>query len=82
MTSQPPRRFTSRPGDADQWVRAAETATAVAPPPNPYTARLTIDITPALRRRLKLAALRQSQTVADMLRVLLEREYPAETEPG
>lgn len=76
MSADKPRGFASRPGDADQWVRAAEQPIASPPPPNPYTARLTIDITPELRRRLKLAALQQGMTVADMLRALLEREYP------
>lgn len=80
MTGERPRRFTSRPGDAEQWVRAAEQPAAVSPPPNPYTARLTIDITPDLRRRLKLAALQQGHTVADMLRGLFEREYPEQPE--
>jgi len=76
MTGEKPRGFASRPGDAEQWVRAADQPVPVAAPPNPYTARLTIDITPELRRRLKLAALQQGLTVADMLRALLEREYP------
>lgn len=74
MSADRPRRFASRPGDAEQWVRAAEQPAAAAVA-NPYTARLTIDITPDLRRRLKLAALQQGQTVADMLRALFEREY-------
>jgi hypothetical protein len=76
VTRDRPRGFASRPGDAEQWVRAAEQPAPSAPPPNPYTARLTIDITPELRRRLKLVALQQGLTVADMLRALLEREYP------
>ncbi|NIJ34074.1 ribbon-helix-helix protein [Sphingomonas oligoaromativorans] len=75
MSAQRPRRFASRPGDAEQWVRAAEHPATTAVAANPYTARLTIDITPDLRRRLKLAALQQGQTVADMLRALFEREY-------
>lgn len=77
MSAERPRRFTSRPGDADHWVRAAEPPISAVNAPNPYTARLTIDITPELRRRLKLAALQQGQSVADMLRALFEREYPA-----
>jgi hypothetical protein len=46
---------------------------------SPYTARLTIDVTPQLRNRIKLAALRRSVTAADMLRELLEREFPENT---
>lgn len=82
MSAEKPRRFTSRPGDADQWVRSAEQQAPAVALPNPYTARLTIDITPELRRRLKLAALQQGQTVADMLRALFEREYADRVEEG
>lgn len=44
-----------------------------------YTARLTVDITPALRTRIKLAAFSQGVTVAEMLRELLERQFPEVT---
>ncbi|HFS0969427.1 hypothetical protein [Pseudomonas aeruginosa] len=40
-----------------------------------YTARLTLDITPALRTRIKLAAFSQGVTVAEMLREILERQF-------
>jgi hypothetical protein len=43
---------------------------------NAFTARLTIDITPELRGRIKVAAFRRGITVADMLRELLAREFP------
>lgn len=46
-----------------------------------YTARLTLDVTPELRGRIKIAAFRRSSTVADMLRALLEVEYPEEGGP-
>ena len=41
-----------------------------------FTARLTIDVTPALRGRIKVIAFQRGITAADMLRELLEREYP------
>ena len=41
-----------------------------------YTARLTVDITPGLRGRIKIAAFQRGVTVADMLRDLLAREFP------
>jgi len=41
-----------------------------------FTARLTIDVTPELRGRIKVSAFRRGVTVADMLRDLLAREYP------
>ena len=43
-----------------------------------FTARLTIDVTPALRGRIKIAAFQRGLTVADMLRALLDREFPAD----
>jgi hypothetical protein len=44
-----------------------------------YTARLTLDITPALRARIKVSAFTQGVTVAELLRALLEREFPEHT---
>jgi hypothetical protein len=41
-----------------------------------YSARLTVDVTPALRGRIKVAAFRRGMTAAAMLRALLEREFP------
>jgi hypothetical protein len=41
-----------------------------------FTARLTIDVTPELRGRIKIAAFGRGVTVADMLRALLAREFP------
>jgi arginine decarboxylase-like protein len=41
-----------------------------------FTARLTIDVTPEQRGRIKVTAFQREQTVADMLRELLAREFP------
>lgn len=70
------RIFASRPGDAERWVKTPDS------PPRPgrdYTARLTIDVTPALRGRIKIAAFQRGQTMADMLRDLLARAFPDNT---
>jgi hypothetical protein len=40
-----------------------------------FTARLTIDVTPALRGRIKVIAFGRGITAAEMLRELLEREF-------
>jgi hypothetical protein len=69
--------FATRPGDPDAWVQQPE------PPPGSkpgtgFTARLTIDMTPALRARIKIAAFRRGLTATDLLRALLEREFPEE----
>jgi hypothetical protein len=44
-----------------------------------YTARLTLDITPVLRARIKVLAFTQGVTVAELLRGLLEREFTEKT---
>ncbi len=59
---------------AATWIRQAETQKA-SDKASIYTARLTIDITPALRGRIKVAAFQRGITVADMLRDVLEREF-------
>jgi hypothetical protein len=66
-----------RPGvdPASTWVRQTD-APEAAVKASIYTARLTIDVTPALRGRIKVIAFQQGLTAADMLRELLEREYP------
>jgi len=71
------RGFASRPGDADSWVRTPEPPLASRLPED-FSARLTIDVTPALRGRIKVTAFRRGMTVADMLRALLDREFPDE----
>jgi hypothetical protein len=74
------RGFASRPGDAESWIRAPEATARRADDASAFTARLTIDVTPALRGRIKVAAFRRGVTVADMLRELLAREFP--DDPG
>ena len=63
---------------AETWVRQGDGAAngSTTRRADLYTARLTIDVTPALRGRIKVAAFRQGVTVADLLRALLEREFP------
>ncbi|EMB4104948.1 chromosome partitioning protein ParB [Pseudomonas aeruginosa] len=59
---------------AEAWIRQGN-ASALAKG-DLYTARLTLDVTPALRARIKIAAFGQGVTVAELLRRLLEREFP------
>ena len=81
MTERSTRRgFAARPGNAESWIKAPEVTTRRADDASAFTARLTIDVTPALRGRIKVAAFRRGVTVADMLRDLLAREFPAD--PG
>jgi hypothetical protein len=79
MSERPTRRdFASRPADPEHWIKAAY----VAPEHRPgatFTARLTIDVTPQQRGRIKVAAFRRGVTVAEMLRDLLAREFPPQS---
>ena len=86
MTEKPPpnsKRNAKRVGigarppanpHAEAWIRQGD-AYALGKG-DLYTARLTLDVTPALRARIKIAAFGQGVTVAELLRGLLEREFP------
>jgi hypothetical protein len=78
MTERSPKPgFAASPGDPNSWVRAPGPLTNRTPSAE-FTARLTIDVAPALRGRIKIAALERGVTVADMLRALLDHEFPAD----
>ena len=68
--------FVGRPSDAEAWVRAPGTEPPREGDTSRYTARLTIDVTPDQRGRIKVTAFKRGLTVADMLRDLLAREFP------
>lgn len=84
MTAHSPKRaFLARPTDPERWIRASDTPSTRGQDEGFYTARLTIDITPELRGRIKVAAFQRGVTVANMLRELLAREFPhPEGEPS
>ena len=67
--------FAARPIDANDWIKAADQPRPVSSSGAGFTARLTIDVTPSLRGRIKIAAFQRGVTVADMLRELLAREF-------
>lgn len=84
MTDRPSRRaFAARPADPDAWVKSPGRGSAQRADSSGFTARLTIDVTPELRARIKIAAFGSGTTVADMLRGLLQREFTpgSEEEP-
>ena len=62
---------------ATAWVHRenADSAAAEHMKSQVFTARLTIDVTPALRGRIKVIAFGRGITAAEMLRELLEREF-------
>lgn len=77
MSGRTRRGFASRPADPERWIKAADAPSPRDGEASGFTARLTIDVTPELRARIKIAAFRRGQTVTDMLRDLLAREFPA-----
>lgn len=77
MTSGTDKRgFATRPADPDSWIKIGDAASPRRDAADVYSARLTVDITPALRGRIKIAAFQRGVTVADMLRDLFAREFP------
>lgn len=70
------RAFVARPSDPDTWVRKPQPCPTNGAKADLFTARLTIDVTPELRGRIKVVAFQRGVTVADMLRDLLSREFP------
>ncbi len=62
---------------AEAWIRQGDGADLSKG--DLYTARLTLDVTPALRARIKVSAFTQNTTVAELLRALLDREFPEKT---
>ncbi|PJE43656.1 MAG: chromosome partitioning protein ParB [Pseudomonas sp.] len=62
---------------AEAWVRQGDIGGLQKS--DLFTARLTLDITPAMRARIKVSAFTQGVTVADLLRALLDREFPENT---
>jgi hypothetical protein len=77
MTQRPSKRaFIARPPDPERWIKAPEPRSSGNGHGAAFTARLTIDITPELRGRIKIVAFQLGLTVADMLRDLLAREFP------
>jgi hypothetical protein len=63
---------------AESWVKGGGEPISSA---RVLTARLTIDVTPALRGQIKIIAFERGTTVAVMLRELLEREFASPSEP-
>lgn len=62
---------------AEAWVQEGNSQPSLiaACKADIYTARLTIDVTPELRGRIKVQAFQKGMTVAELLRGLLDREF-------
>jgi hypothetical protein len=70
------------PDEAAQWNDTRNKPALRPENASPFTARLSIDVTPMQRSRIKLAAFRRGIAVGDMLRALLAREFPDLGEPS
>jgi hypothetical protein len=82
MSARGSRLIGVRPREAaEKWIGAGKELAPPSSKAETYTARLTIDVTPVLRGRIKVAAFEQGVTVADMLRTLLEERFGA-VSPG
>lgn len=71
------RSFAARPADPESWIKAPDRQASRASKSNDFSARLTIDVTADMRGRIKIAAFQRGETVAETLRALFEREFPA-----
>lgn len=67
--------FASRPGNAETWIGGSDLPRHAAKQ-QANSARLTIDVTPALRARIKVSAFQRGMTVADLIRDMLREAFP------
>ena len=68
--------FMSQLGSAPHWSKTRGNWVRPRSKRSAFTARLTIDVTPDLRARIKIAAFERGITVAYMLRLLLLKAFP------
>ena len=79
--SKPDLSIGERPSDAQRWISQGNARRSALGKGALYTARLTVDVTPLLRARIKVAAIAADLTVSELLRALLDREFPPENPP-
>lgn len=77
MTQRP---RTTKPKSRTRAIKRKTTTQPVRhrrrPKGSAFTARLTVDVTPDLRARIKITAFESGVTVAYMLRLLLLKTFP------
>jgi hypothetical protein len=76
MSRERESAFVRRPIDAEALVRTPNTEPSRDAEASRYTARLTIDVTPEQRGRIKITGFKRRLTDTEMLRELLAREFP------
>jgi predicted DNA binding CopG/RHH family protein len=72
-----PTRAVKQADPAEAWVqnRGEDTVTPPAAPSEPMK-RFTIDVSEGLHKRIKMQCAARGQKMADVIRELLEREFP------
>ena len=75
------RAFVARPSEAEAWIRKPDPIATSDGKGNVFTARLTIDVTPEQRGRIKVVAFQRGLTVADMLVRLMPLVLPISAAP-
>ena len=68
----------NKPANADAWIsQVREEATTQLPAEKKPTVRFTLDVDAELHTRMKIECVRQGKMMSDVLRAILEREFPA-----
>jgi hypothetical protein len=65
-----------KPASPDDWVKSTKPLEREAPTPTEPMKRFTIDVPVELHRRVKSECARRGVKMADVLRELLDREFP------
>lgn len=66
-----------KPASADAWInQVREEAAAPSRPEKKPTVRFTLDVDTDLHTRMKIECVRQGKMMSDVLRAILEREFP------
>lgn len=72
-----PFKMPAKPTDpAERWVAEREAAPMAVPSPSESMKRFTIDVAEDLHKRIKAQCAMRGVKMADVMRELLEREFP------
>jgi hypothetical protein len=70
----------TKPTTPDEWVTAGPTEQQAARPTEPIK-RITVDIPASLHQRVKVGCALRQTNISDVLREILEREFPPSGNP-
>jgi hypothetical protein len=74
-----PMNIARQPDPAEAWVQNRDMNATPQPAPAPAEPmkRFTIDVSESLHKRIKMQCASRSSKMADVIRDLLEREFPS-----